>query len=102
MPAGAMQPRTQEVCTSKDMREAHGRKDCTVSDLKESASRVSYSFRCTGNPPTTGTAEFNFEQGRSRMKGAMRMTSGQGEMTMQMAGRKLGKACDPQQAKRTK
>ena len=101
MPAGAIPAQTQQVCTSQDMREAHGNKDskCTISDLKESPTRVTYTIRCEGNPPTTGSAEFNFEQNRSRMKGTMRIQSRDGEMTMQMSGRKLGQACDPQQAR---
>src|SRR5256885_9001947 len=81
MPAGAIPAQTQQVCTSKDMRDAHGKKDsqCTISDLKESPARVTYTIRCEGNPPTTGTAEFNFEQNRSRMKGTMKIKTRDGQ-----------------------
>jgi hypothetical protein len=103
MPAGMMQPRTQQVCQSKDFRNAHGndgKSRCTISNLKDTPSRVTYDIRCEGKPPTTGKAEFNFANNRQKVDGTMQMSTGQGDMTMKMSGRNLGSACDPQQAKR--
>jgi hypothetical protein len=102
MPAGMMQPRTQQVCQSKDFRSAHqsdGKSRCTISNLKETPARVTYDIRCEGKDAMTGKAEFNFAQGRQKVDGTMKMSSGDGEMTMKMSGRNLGSACDPQQAK---
>lgn len=101
MPAGMMQPRTQQVCQAKDFRNAHAsdnKSKCTISNLKETPSRVTYDIRCEGKPPTTGKAEFNFEQNRQKVNGTMRMSSSDGDMTMKMSGRNLGSACDPQEA----
>ena len=103
MPAGMMQPRTSQVCQAKDFRNAHqsdNKSRCTISNLKDTPSRVTYDIRCEGNPPTTGKAEFNFANGRQKVDGTMQMSSGQGDMTMKLSGRSLGSACDPQQAQR--
>jgi hypothetical protein len=103
MPAGMMQPRTQQVCQSKDFRSAHqsdGKSRCTITNLKETPARVTYDIRCEGKEPMTGKAEFNFAQGRQKVDGTMAMSSKDGEMTMKMSGRNLGTACDPQQARR--
>jgi hypothetical protein len=101
VPAGMMQPRTQQVCQAKDFRNATGDKNqrCTISDLKDTPSRVTYNIRCEGKPPTTGKAEFNFQNGRQKMDGTMQLSTSDGDMTMKMSGRNLGSACDPQQNK---
>ena len=101
MPAGMIPAQTNQVCQSKEFDRHTGpdQSKCTISNLKQSPNRVTYDIRCEGKPPTTGNADFNFEANRSRMKGTMRMVTKDGEMTMQMTGRKLGQACDPQQAK---
>src|SRR3954470_6799261 len=102
MPAGMMQPRTQQVCQSKDFRSAHqsdGKSRCTITNLKETPARVTYDIRCEGKEPMTGKAEFNFQNGRQKVDGTMQLSTGDGDMTMKMSGRNLGSACDPQQTK---
>jgi len=102
MPAGMMQPRTSQVCQSKDFRNAHqsdNKSRCTIANLKDTPARVTYDIRCEGNPPTTGKAEFNFANGRQKVDGTMTMSSGQGDMQIKMSGHSLGSACDPQQAR---
>jgi hypothetical protein len=103
VPAGMMQPRTQQVCQAKDFRSAHQGNDksrCAISNLKDTPSRVTYDIRCEGSPPTTGKAEFNFQNGRQKVDGTMQLSTKDGDMTMKMSGRNLGTACDPQQAQR--
>ena len=103
MPAGMIPAQTQQVCQGKNFDRTPGqerdRSKCTISNMKQSPTRITYDIKCEGNPPTTGSADYQFEANRTRMKGTMRMVTKDGEMTMQMSGRKLG-ACDPAEARR--
>ncbi len=98
MPAGMVPAQTQQVCQSQAFDRTPGQdpSKCKISNMKQSANRISYSVRCEGKPPVTGSVDYSFEDNRSRMKGTMRMTSPDGDMTLQMSGRKLG-TCDPVQ-----
>src|SRR5678815_3366104 len=93
MPGG-----TRQVCTEKgDPKKAMQREDgkCKMTDLKETGTRIQMTFQC---PEGTGTMDTTFNAARTEYKGTMKMTSKQGEMTMNMQGRKIG-ACDPASAK---
>lgn len=97
MPAG-MGGGTRQVCTERgDPKKAMQRDDgkCKVTDLKESATRIQMTMQC---PEGTGTMDTTFNTARTEYKGTMKMTSKQGEMTMNMQGRKIG-TCDPANAK---
>ena len=96
MPAGMIPAQTTQVCQSEKFDrppQQEEKSKCTISNLRHTPTRVTYDIRCEGNPPTTGSAEYSFEANRTRMKGTMRMVTKDGEMTMQMTGRKVG-ACD--------
>jgi hypothetical protein len=103
MPAGMMPAQTSQVCQGKNFDRTPGqerdRSKCTISNMKQSPTRITYDIKCEGNPPTTGSADYQFEANRSRMKGTMRMVTKDGEMTMQMTGRKVG-ACDAAETRR--
>jgi hypothetical protein len=103
MPAGMIPAQTQQVCQGQNFDRTPGqerdRSKCTISNMKRSPTRITYDIKCDGNPPTTGSADYQFEANRTRMKGTMRMVTKDGEMTMQMSGRKVG-ACDPAEARR--
>lgn len=102
MPAGMVPARTNQVCQSKEFDRPPEQPDksrCTISNLRQSPTRVTYDLRCDGKPPTTGSADYTFEANRTRMKGTMRMNSRDGEMVIQLAGRKLG-TCDAVEQKR--
>jgi hypothetical protein len=89
---------TRQVCTEKgDPKKAMQREDskCKVTDLKESGTRIQMTMQC---PEGTGTMDTTFNAARTEYKGTMKMTSKQGEMTMNTQGRKIG-ACDPAAAK---
>jgi hypothetical protein len=96
MPAGMIPAQTTKVCQSEKFDRPPQEEDkskCTISNLRQSPNRVTYDIKCEGKPPTTGSADYAFEANRTRVKGTMRMVTPDGEMTMQMSGRKVG-ACD--------
>jgi len=103
MPAGMVPAQTSQVCQGQNFDRTPGqerdRSKCTISNMKQSPTRITYDIKCEGNPPTTGSADYQFEANRTRMKGTMRMVTKEGEMTMQMSGRKVG-ACDPAETRR--
>jgi hypothetical protein len=89
---------TRKVCTEKgDAKKAMQREDskCKVTDYKETGTRIQVTMQC---PEGTGTMDTTFNAARTEYKGTMKMTSRQGEMTMNMQGRKIG-ACDPAAAR---
>lgn len=64
-------------------------KDCSVSDMKSSGSKVSWKTSCTGENAMSGTGEFNY-QGDS-FDGTMQMQSpALGEFTTHTSGKRLG------------
>jgi hypothetical protein len=96
MPAGMIPAQTSQVCQSEKFDKPPQQEEkskCTISNLRQSPNRVTYDIKCEGNPPTTGSADYAFEANRTRVKGTMKIVSKDGEMVMQMSGRKVG-ACD--------
>lgn len=98
MPAG-MGGMTTQVCRDKDPRKEAARgkdtKDCKVTDLKQTGNRVTMTMSC---PQGKSVMDMTYNSARTEYKGSVRMTGDRGEMTMNMAGRKLG-GCDLAQAK---
>jgi hypothetical protein len=98
MPAG-MGGMTTQVCRDKDPRKevARGKdtKDCKVTDLKQSGNRVTMTMSC---PQGKSVMDMTYNSAHTEYKGSVRMTGRDGEMTMNMSGRKLGN-CDLAQAK---
>jgi hypothetical protein len=93
-----MGAQTRQVCTEKgDAKKAMTREDskCKVTDFKDSGNRIQMTVQC---PEGTGVMDTTFNSSRTEYKGTMNMTSKQGNMTMNMQGRKVG-ACDPAAAK---
>ena len=96
MPAGMIPAQTTQVCQSEKFDKPPQQEEksrCTISNLRQTPNRVTYDIKCEGNPPTTGSADYQFEANRTRVKGTMKIVSKDGEMVMQMTGRKVG-ACD--------
>lgn len=94
----SMPANKQQVCSPKNKPEAQGIPDnkdsqCETYDMKTSGSTTSWKMRCPGPPPTSGNAEITY-QGKDAYRGQMAMKTGSDEMTMKMAGRRLGTACD--------
>jgi hypothetical protein len=68
--------------------------DCKVSDYKAEGNKVSWSMKCEGQNPMTGTGEFTYvgETYNGTMKMNMENGRGGGPMTMTMkySGKRLG------------
>jgi hypothetical protein len=99
MPAG-MGAQTQRVCQGDDpeRRAASDKdqKDCKVTDRKQTATRTTISMTCKQG---TMTVDQQYNAARTEFKGSIKMTSKDGDFTMNTTGRKVG-ACNMQEAKR--
>ena len=98
MPPG-MGAQTHQVCNEKTAERKPvipAREKCKVTDYKESGNRVTISVTC---PEGTSVIEQTFNSAHTEYKGTMKMKTRDGDMTMNMAGRKIG-SCDAQQAKK--
>lgn len=93
IPSG-MGGRTQQVCQDKDPRKqvvpGQQSEECKVTDQKLSGNKSSMTLAC---PQGTMYIENTYNAARTAYQGTLRMTSPQGEMTMNVSGRKVG-ACD--------
>jgi hypothetical protein len=64
------------------------RSGCKVSDYKTTGNTVSWKMACPAPASSTGTGELTFSG--DTFTGTMKMSSPGGEMTMKMAGKRLG------------
>ena len=63
-------------------------KDCKVSDYKQSGNTVTWKMTCAGAQPSTSTGELTFTD--DTYTGAMKTNMAGNEMTMKLAGKRLG------------
>ena len=94
MPAGMMPP--QRVCQGDDPSRAAtqdpSKKDCKVTDRKQSGTRTTVSMSCSDG--STMVIDQQFNAARTEFKSTMSLKSKKdGDMTMTQTGRKVG-ACD--------
>ena len=93
MPPG-MGAMTQRVCQDKDPKKqvvpGQEKEECKITDLKQSGTKMSMTITC---PDSKAYLEHTYNAARTEYKGTMRMTSPQGDMTMNTTGRKVG-SCD--------
>lgn len=98
LPSG-MGASTQQICRDKDPAKstAPGKdmEKCKIVDSKQSGNRYTMTMRC---PEGTAVFEQTYDAARSEFKGSMKMSSRDGEMVLNMSGRKIG-SCDAQQAR---
>jgi hypothetical protein len=98
LPAG-MGAQKQQVCTEKgDPKKAmstRGNEKCKVTDFKQSGNKVTMTMAC---PDGTAVMENTYNAAHTEYNGTVKMQSKRGDMTMTMAGRKVG-TCDAQAAK---
>jgi hypothetical protein len=101
MPA-AMPPMTSQQCITpadaKDPQKAMppqgrggrgGPSDCQVSDYKVEGNKVSWSMKCEGAQPMTGTGEFVYTT--DAYTGTIKMEmAGRGNVTMKYTGKRIG------------
>ena len=62
--------------------------DCKISDYKQSGNTVSWNVACSGQQPMTGSGELKFNN--DAYDGVIKMMMNQQQMTMKMAGKRLG------------
>jgi hypothetical protein len=80
------------VCSdSKDSPPIKQQKDCEMYDVKRTGNTQTYKLRCTGANAVEGSGEITYSG--DSYQGKMIMHARQGDMTMTMTGKKLGK-CD--------
>lgn len=98
MPAG-MGAMSQRVCQDKDPAkqgpQGPNMDKCKVTDRKQSGSRTTITLAC---PEGNAVIDQTYNAARTEFKGSMRMASRDGDMTMNMSGRKVG-SCDARQAR---
>jgi len=98
MPAG-MGGQKHQVCAEKgDPKKAmqsRGNEKCKMTDFKQSGNKYTMTMEC---PDGTATIENTFNAAHTEYNGTVKMTSKRGDMTMTMAGKKVG-TCDAQVAK---
>ena len=62
--------------------------DCKISDYKQSGNTVSWNVACSGQQSMTGSGELKFNN--DTYDGVIKMMMNQQQMTMKMAGKRLG------------
>ena len=99
MPGMPMQiaPQTQRVCSAKTWTKPPpgGDKSCVASDYKMVGSKMTWKMQCSGQMPMQGSGELNF-QGADAYTGAIQATSQGMNMTIKLAGNKVGTCDNPQ------
>jgi len=89
---------TVKVCTFKDWKEPPGAADkqrsCKTSNMKTTGNKVTWDTQCS-NPTMTGTGEL-VREGTDAYTGTIKFTSPQGNMTINLKGKKVGGCDNPQ------
>jgi len=103
MPAGmAIPAQTRKVCTAREWSKPPVPPDehskCEMVDFKGSPTKSTWNLRCPGSPAMTGQGEIT-RSSPDAYTGWMKMSSPQGTMTMNLAGRRVGE-CDAVEAKK--
>jgi hypothetical protein len=92
-----MAPQTQKVCSAKTWTKPPpgGDKSCVASDYKVVGNKATWKMQCSGQMPMQGTGEINFE-GADAYSGVILATSQGMNMTIKLAGKKVGTCDNPQ------
>ena len=92
-----MPAQTHQVCAPKNWKEPPGaqnpEQNCQISDLQSTTSKTTWKMKCTG-PDMTGTGEIT-RSGPDAYTGAIKMTSAEGSVTINLTGKRTGE-CDYQ------
>ena len=78
-----------------DETSAGGDKSCVASDYKMVGNKATWKIQCSGQMPMQGTGELTFESADS-YTGAIQATSQGTNMTIKLAGKKVGTCDNPQ------
>jgi hypothetical protein len=91
----AMPAQTVKVCMKKGnendpnvaLPKSEGQ-DCKMGDVKVSGNTTSWTLKCTGDNPMTGSGEMT--SGNGTYTGKLLMHAGDGDMTMAYEGKRIG------------
>ncbi|MGH8262575.1 MAG: DUF3617 domain-containing protein [Steroidobacterales bacterium] len=91
-----MPAQTLKICAKRNPTEppGAGRQNCTNTNFNRTGNKVTWEVHCTG-PEMTGTGEIVYD-GTDSYTGTIQFVSAQGNMTINMTGRKLGTCNNPQ------
>jgi len=91
-----MPAQTLKICAAKNSQEPPGaeneERDCVSSNQTKVGNKVTWTSTCAGPPEMTGKAEITYE-GTDAYTGTISYVSDDGNMTMNLTGRKIG-GCD--------
>jgi hypothetical protein len=92
-----MPAQTLKVCSAKTWTKPPpgGDKSCVASDYKMVGNKATWKIQCSGQMPMQGTGELTFE-GADSYTGAIQATSQGTNMTIKLAGKKVGTCDNPQ------
>ena len=88
---------TLKVCAAKGSKQPPGgpdRQNCRNSDMKTVGPKVTWTVKCSG-PEMSGVGEITYS-GADSYTGSIRFKSADGNMTVKLAGRKVGGCDNPQ------
>jgi hypothetical protein len=93
--AGMMGGPPQKVCMLKGQEgkpvKSKDRDDCTMSDVKQSGNTVTFTMKCTGKNPMTGSGEITSTPGSFSQR--IKMKADGEDMTIVSTGKRIGGAC---------
>ena len=93
-----MPSNTQRVCSVKEWKEPPGGSDrsrnCKSSNMRVMGNKVTWDVQCTG-PTMSGTGEI-LRDGADAFTGTIKLMSAEGNITIQLKGRKVGGCDNPQ------
>lgn len=91
-----MPAQTLKICAAKNAREppgaANDERGCVNSDMARVGNKVTWTSSCAGPPVMTGQGEIHYE-GNDAYTGTIKYLSDDGNMTINLTGRKIG-GCD--------
>ena len=79
---------------NSNMHASRGSEKCKMTDFKQTGNKVTMTMAC---PDGTAVVENTYNAAHTEYNGTVKMTTKHGDMTMTMAGRKVG-SCDAQAA----
>ena len=93
-----MPAQTIKMCAAKETQEppgsANDERGCVNSDMKKVGNKVTWTSSCAGPPAMTGTGEVTYE-GTDSYTGFLKYLSEQGNMKINISGRKIGDCDNP-------
>ena len=87
-PEEAKDPEQLVPQTGRGRGRGRGNQDCKSTDQKIEGNKVTWSMKCEGEQPMTGTGEFVYAG--DTYTGTIKMDTGRGAMTMKYTGKRLG------------